>query len=431
MKKILVFIIVFLAGIPLSSGFVSAATATEITNCGELQDMKNNLAGDYVLMNDIDCSDTVNWNDGKGFEPIGGLVGSSWICFRGLFDGQGHIITGLYINRPSTVAVGLFGCLDHTSIKNVGLIDVDITGADLTGALWGYSHYGTASNCYSTGSVTGISAVGGLVGNVFHGKVTNCYSTGNVNGNTYVGGLTGLVCDGDVINSYSTGNVNGNIGVGGLVGLDGCGHYSYIRNSYSTGNVNGNIGVGGLFGSSGIYTQISNSYSTGSVTGNSDVGGLVGSNSGTITNSYWDISTSGTIDGVGNQDPDPIGVVGKTTTQMLQQSTYVGWDFVNIWAIDEGVTYPYEIWQTKNYPLPPVLALIEELALPQGTETSLVSTINNAMKSLEKGNEGAAVNQLQAFINKVEAQRGKKISEEAADMLIAYADIVIAQIKAG
>lgn len=75
--------------------------------------------------------------------------------------------------------------------------------------------------------------------------------------------------------------------------------------------------------------------------------------------------------------------------------------------------------------------VIEELALPQGIETNLVSTVNNAMKSLDKGNDGAAVNQLQEFINKVDAQRGKKISEQDAKMLICYANKAIAQIETG
>ncbi len=72
--------------------------------------------------------------------------------------------------------------------------------------------------------------------------------------------------------------------------------------------------------------------------------------------------------------------------------------------------------------------VIEELNLEKGIENSLVSKVNNAQKSLEKGNDDAAINQLQAFINQIEAQRGKKISEETVDMLIAYANNVIAQI---
>jgi len=61
-------------------------------------------------------------------------------------------------------------------------------------------------------------------------------------------------------------------------------------------------------------------------------------------------------------------------------------------------------------------------------ETALVSIVDNAVKSLENGNDDAAIGQLQAFIRLVEAQRGKTISEEAADMLIEYATNVIAKV---
>lgn len=62
---------------------------------------------------------------------------------------------------------------------------------------------------------------------------------------------------------------------------------------------------------------------------------------------------------------------------------------------------------------------------------SLVSKVENAENSLDKDADNVAINQLNAFINGVKAQRGKKISEEAAEMLISYAQNVIAQIKAG
>jgi len=53
------------------------------------------------------------------------------------------------------------------------------------------------------------------------------------------------------------------------------------------------------------------------------------------------------------------------------------------------------------------------------------------LKSLNKGRENAAIGQLEAFINQVEAQRGKKISIEAADLLIGYAENLISQIEGG
>ena len=57
----------------------------------------------------------------------------------------------------------------------------------------------------------------------------------------------------------------------------------------------------------------------------------------TIHNSYWDIETSGQTTSGGGE--------GKTTAEMKQQATFIGWDFTNIWDIIEGVTYPYLRWQ--------------------------------------------------------------------------------------
>lgn len=74
-------------------------------------------------------------------------------------------------------------------------------------------------------------------------------------------------------------------------------------------------------------------------------------------------------------------------------------------------------------------SVIRRRGLHKGTENSLVSKVENAIKSLEKGNYNVAINQLQAFINEIEAQRGKKISEELAEMLIQYAQNVIWQIE--
>ena len=72
--------------------------------------------------------------------------------------------------------------------------------------------------------------------------------------------------------------------------------------------------------------------------------------------------------------------------------------------------------------------VIEDLNLPAGTENSLASKIENAQASIEDGNTNAGVNKLEAFINQVEAQRGKKISEEEAEMLIKYATNLIDEL---
>ena len=65
-----------------------ALAATPITNCEELQNIRNGLAGDYYLANDVNCSG-FDYGDGKGFMPIG----TSSNKFTGTFDGQGYKIT--------------------------------------------------------------------------------------------------------------------------------------------------------------------------------------------------------------------------------------------------------------------------------------------------------------------------------------------------
>ena len=76
----------------LIGGNAYAVTATPIGNCIDLQKIGNDvgypLSGNYVLANDIDCSDTVNWNANAGFVPIGNYA----TRFTGTLDGQNHKI---------------------------------------------------------------------------------------------------------------------------------------------------------------------------------------------------------------------------------------------------------------------------------------------------------------------------------------------------
>ena len=190
---------------------------SNITNCTQLQDVQNNLTGDYLLMNNIDCSDTINWNSGEGFIPIGNDTDR----FFGTFDGQGYNITDLYINRI-IIYQGLFGVIgDIGIIRNVKLIDMDIEGSLFTGGLAGMS-YGNITNCSSTGIISAPAKLGGLVGAVY-GLLTNSFSTAKVSlsqSQDSAGGLTGwLGASGNIINSYATGNVTGKEYIGGLVCL--------------------------------------------------------------------------------------------------------------------------------------------------------------------------------------------------------------------
>jgi hypothetical protein len=105
----------------------------------------------------------------------------------------------------------------------------------------------------------------------------------------------------------------------------------------------GDYGTGGLCGYN--YGGITNCYSTGAVSGDIDIGGLVGYvyETPTFTSNFWDVNSSGLTDGVGNMEPDPNGVTGKTTAEMKTLSTFTsaGWDFIDTWGIGENQTYPF------------------------------------------------------------------------------------------
>ena len=91
------------------------ASLTNITNCTDLQAMDDNLTNDYQLMNNIDCSDTINWNSGAGFNQIGD---DSTSCFRGNFSGNGYNITDLYINRTDDNYRDFSGCVWQDNIAS-------------------------------------------------------------------------------------------------------------------------------------------------------------------------------------------------------------------------------------------------------------------------------------------------------------------------
>ncbi|MFC2016771.1 PKD domain-containing protein, partial [Chloroflexota bacterium] len=77
---------------------------------------------------------------------------------------------------------------------------------------------------------------------------------------------------------------------------------------------------------------------------------------------------------------------------------------------------------------------VMSLDIPEGTKNSLISKLEVAMKRLEDSNtqnDVAAINALEAFVNSVEAQRGKKILSEDADALITKAQEIIASLNGG
>ncbi len=376
----------------------------EIHTWEDLHNMRDDLAGNYILMNDLGPEDagydeyaSDQADGGAGWQPVGSGWGNR---FTGSFDGQGYEISGLYIDRPNEDHIGLFGLIGYLGkVRDVGVVDAEIIGSEYVGPLAGVNYPGTVENSYATGSVTGDLNVGGLVGWNHEGTIENSYATGNVSGGARIAGLVGTNLEGTVSNSYATGSVSGTSDVlgglvgwsdgrvensyatgnvkgtsgalGGLVGLNyeggtisnsyatgtmdgsainvgglvGSNYYATVNNSYATGNVNGTDHIGGLVGAN--WGPVLNSYATGEVSGNNSLGGLVGFNvEGTVSNSFWDVESSG----IDISD----GGTGRTTNQMMDITTFADadWDITavadteerdtgNTWNIVDTETYPF------------------------------------------------------------------------------------------
>ena len=298
---VLTFILASAGLSPALSQFSGEGAGTEedpyiIINVEQLQEMSNYVAAHFELGNDIDATETAEWNEGEGFKPIEGT-------FTGSLDGSGFSISGLTVNRPES-QVGLFSSMgSEGKVSNLGLEDITYIGDGGIGGIAGVSR-GTISDSYATGNIMGVTpAIGGLVGNLTSSAtITNSHADVNVEGEqSWVGGLAGLA-SGEITASYATGNVTGvGIDIGGLVGDN----QGTITDTYATGNVNGGDNrVGGLVGRNHSVATITGSYATGNVNGDgTDTGGLVGRNNGTITLS----SSSGEI--TGNDETG--GLVGR------------------------------------------------------------------------------------------------------------------------
>jgi len=159
---------------------------------------------------------------GSFLTPIG-TKGNGAIPFKGNFDGNKHTITGLRIRNNEAQNIGLFGCVEGATIKNLGLEDVEIRGNNTSellcaGGLAGSLDNSTVVNCYVTGTVdlvgsasstvSSIIYAGGLAGHSFKSAISNCYSATDVtcfskNGHSRAGGLVGENYGGTISNCYA------------------------------------------------------------------------------------------------------------------------------------------------------------------------------------------------------------------------------------
>lgn len=260
----------------------------DIDGVKKLQCISKDLNADYELTSDIQAGGTDQWNSGKGFKPIGDYYGSN---FAGNFSGNGYTVKGLYIDRGSTFAVGMFvkpSSSETSTIENITLKNVDITGDENTGSLIGRQGSGMVVRNVTVdgGTVeTTDEDVGGIVGRSGENIYDSTFKSGTVKGPN-AGGLIGLSDGGaDAIRLESKGTVTSTTIAGGVIGYENGG---LVNNTVSSATVEGDR-AGGIIGViSG--TTLNKSYATGTLRGadtsSTSVGGLAAEGDASIHESY-------------------------------------------------------------------------------------------------------------------------------------------------
>lgn len=331
-----------------TGGTGSAADPYQLTDIFGVQGIGSQALLDqsFALDNDIDATETANWNGSSGFAAIGESGAGT---FTGTLDGQGNTITGLTVNQYNA---GMFETTGAgAEVSDLNLAAVAVSGNGTLGALVATASGTTIDSVTVSGSLAGGLAdnVGGIVGvlgagssltnSSFLGTIT---SSANFEGSLNLGGLVGAsfgtvensAFDGTVsqlgaanvqrnvggaiglnqgamtnvtaegtVQSNDTDGTGGPLRLGGLVGYNG-GNItdSQARSAVTVASSSNEIAVGGLIGLSTDTTVVSNVTASGDVTvtsttagtGRVDVGGLIGESGGTLSqgNASGDIYVS-------------------------------------------------------------------------------------------------------------------------------------------
>ncbi|MDE0470801.1 MAG: BACON domain-containing carbohydrate-binding protein, partial [Ekhidna sp.] len=332
----------------------------------------------YMLTKDLDFKDAgsyasgaVNtaWTTGSGWRQIGFFRKvNDKAPFKGTFDGAGHAIANLYMNKGNAFAkqdAGLFAYVQGGTIKDLGIKNVSVRAGSEVGGFAAWLDGGTISGCYvSQGTITG-NTVGGLVGYKIKGTISECYvsgvtiGSGGFAGTTTGGGLVGRESSGTIRECYvSGGTVTATTRAGGLVGqlyvsnkqlsvVSDC----YVMNTISKGASN----TGSLIGTHGVSAR---------GTGRTPVGLVITCYAGgrNYTKLLGTVSANSTVKHSFHQAAESNGQ-GRTLSQ-LQNPTgltgiYKSWNktFNELFLNSSGIvteksrtTIPWDFGSNSQYP---------------------------------------------------------------------------------
>lgn len=317
---------------------------TPISTYEELNTLiRADMDGTYYLTNDIEIPEGTDWLPLGKPETWDGTA-NTLVNFTGSIDGRGFSVKNLKITTVGNFSAFISRLVD-AEIKNLGLENVDITGGFPTGALAGvmfgtattYDLSNTIENVFVTGSVKGTTEVGGLVGrnnNNPANTIRNCYANVTVEAtnatDAWAGGIVGSVVSGRVLN---------------------------IKQSYAAGTVKTTDAATTNFAGS-IVGYINNNNAATVITIDSTVvalNELSGGTNGIVLNRGTLVQ--GVVNLRDNQAKNNLGITVTADATLVEPAVLLthnlytntlGWDFTNVWKIEEGVGYPTFSWMNVS-----------------------------------------------------------------------------------
>lgn len=257
--------------------------------------------------------------------------------YSGVFDGNNHTISGLYI-YSSTESQAFIAKATTAEIKNINFSDCYVKGGIGTSILCASLNNSSLSNCNVSGRVeclSGLAEIGGICAQADCSQITKCSFAGSIEANEtmWVGGICGYIDQNvQITQSYNTASIQALAGVGGICGYivnDG----STIACCYNTGNITnlansafGGVGVGGIVATVSANNMIENCFNTGIISGYTYVGGVCGYTNGVVQYSF----NAGKVNGSGNIG----GVCGKKDSSGSVSYCYYDSNVCSIKGID-------------------------------------------------------------------------------------------------
>lgn len=405
---------------------------TPIYTAEDLHNIRNDLAGKYILMNDIDLSAYENW------EP----VGTSEEPFTGDLNGNGHSISDMTIkgeyDREDELYFGLFGYSTGNLVTDLFVTDanIDIRYVDTefsqeirVGIIAGYAGGFETKNCVVTGNINVDGFTRGCIGGLF-GKENMCeplncvnyaditVKLGEKNAVLDIGGITGLspydainqccnfgnitVSGTDIPDSYRKINIGGIMGTLGMYTVE-------IYDCYNRGNISVDFSaedtyLGGIMGDA---YAIERCYNTGDIIVPEDFAGCEGGISGSFSEAWIAIVPVSKIENVYyiNESLYPSYIDGAyaprehdiTATLLSEeefknQASFTELDFENIWTMEEN-GYPVlrnqpqiTLYETVDINTFRVHIVDKPISKWNSSNETIAVIINNEITALSPGN---------------------------------------------